>query len=91
MESFDYSFRVVVGDYYKNIWSKHQKNENIHTIQGSHLVVLPMFNGGRIEKGKICLICDSVSFIEAQQTMINFEHVKSLFKFLKFAHGPRKH
>jgi hypothetical protein len=50
-----------------------------------------MFNGGRIEKGKICLICDSVSFIEAQQTMINFEHVKSLFKFLKFAHGPRKH
>jgi hypothetical protein len=45
---------------------------------------------GRIEKGKICLICDSVSFIEAQQAMINFEHVKSLFKFLKFAHVPKK-
>jgi len=65
VENFDYSFKVVMGDYYKNIWSKHQKNENIHTIQGLHLVVQLMFNGGRIEKGKICLIFYSVSFIEA--------------------------
>ncbi len=91
MESFDYSFKIVVGDYYKNIWSKHKKNENIHTIQGSHLIVQLLFNGGRIEKEKICLICDNVSLIEAQQAMINFEHVKSLFKFLKFARVSRKH
>ncbi len=50
-----------------------------------------MANGGKVEKKKIVQFVAIFHLLKHGRPMINFEHMKGLYDFLKIHHMPRKH
>jgi len=81
-----------VGDHCINNDSQHQRNVRVHANQALDFIVELVVHG-RKAKNKIKIVHFVAIFhlLEHGRPMIDFEHMRGLFDFLKVHHTPRKH
>jgi hypothetical protein len=84
--------RILPGESYINNDSQHQRNERAYVSSSSNSIAKLVVNGRKARKRKTFVQFVAIfHLLKHGRPMTNFEHMKTMFHFLKVHHTPRKH